>query len=1163
MKAKSFYTYFLCLLSTFSVEAQQLDPTKIPDIIPPSPNAAELGRYGNMNIGLITGSANVSIPLLTLENGLVPVSIAYNTTGIKVDQIATRAGLGWILNAGGVITRTMISKQDEISTRLNPDFSQFNETLYKNLQDIVHPSLLKETEPDIFAYNFEGNSGKFVLDATNKVVQLQAKNLKIDFTNIGQASSTFTITTSDGTKYIFQTIELTRSYSQIYGNPLEPTSLLVPTAWYLTKIVLTNSEEITFNYANDILDYPVGVSEVFKNPIRPADQCALNGCSSLPTTTLTRNAVYAQSKRLTSISYKKSAVIFTYADRTDIIGDKLISSIQLKNNNSLIKQFDLIYAYALSSMSANYYFQIPELRKRPFLQALIEKGSNGIEVRKHQFTYNDINGLPHRLSFSQDIYGYYNGKTNSSHFVPIPQDIQDQADFPLATADRDPDFNYAAKGALTSVKYPTGGKDSIIYEANMAMTSKDMPETYSTVSATIQGTPTPDWYATAASSPFIIHDSLIAYVNKVYLSGGIMAMSSTDDPPSSAEDFMQVEIKKSSDNSTVWGRKFKYGENTNNEIINVLSAGVYYYIKITVLQTNSGVRRYHANLKYVSKGPYITYEPGITGGIRVQRILTSDNLGNTQIKRYYYTYLNNLSKSSGWVRKPTFKIDEEICTVTQCGPATFPTMIYCKSRYMFSSSLINLFIFGQHHVNYDNVIESIGGDNYEAGGIEHAYHVVPEGLGKPVIGQYFILGTKNSYTAHLHGLEKSTRYFKKTGNDIITVKYESHSYKIDTSLGKDIIAYEVRKRYDHPLNHLLLTGYDVQRYFYQSRWTIRTSTKSVEYNNNGSDSMITVQNFSYNNPYHKQLTEINTINSQLDDIKIVKKYPHDLITLNRDPYGYYQQMVSKNIVSPVIEEIHSVKNSQIKKIITNYYNPYPNFYLPRTVEIQRKKTDPLETRLNFVSYDNKANIAAIVKDDGPIMSYLWGYQQTYPIASCTNADIAQITYSSFEPDASGNWNGIITGNISSNYSVTGSTSYLQTGFSLSRPGMTAGTGYFVSYWTRNTSAYSVAGTQTGYPKKGRTVNGWTYYEHLVFGVTTITVSGSGYIDELRAYPKNAQMSTFTYDPFKGKTSECDPNNIITYYEYDNFQRLTLVRDMDKNIIRKICYDYAGSPSSCN
>ncbi len=191
------------------------------------------------------------------------------------------------------------------------------------------------------------------------------------------------------------------------------------------------------------------------------------------------------------------------------------------------------------------------------------------------------------------------------------------------------------------------------------------------------------------------------------------------------------------------------------------------------------------------------------------------------------------------------------------------------------------------------------------------------------------------------------------------------------------------------------------------------------------------------------------------------------------------------------------------------------------------------------------------------MSYLWGYLQTLPIAQCTNADITQIAYSSFEPDAIGNWNGIIIGNISGSYSLTGNKSYSQTGFSLSKTrGMTAGSGYFVSYWTRNTSAYSVTGTQSGYPKKGRSVNGWTYYEHLVFGVTTITVSGSGYIDELRAYPKTAQISTFTYDSLKGKTSECDANNIITYYEYDVFQRLTLVRDMDRNIIRKICYEVA-------
>jgi hypothetical protein len=57
------------------------------------------------------------------------------------------------------------------------------------------------------------------------------------------------------------------------------------------------------------------------------------------------------------------------------------------------------------------------------------------------------------------------------------------------------------------------------------------------------------------------------------------------------------------------------------------------------------------------------------------------------------------------------------------------------------------------------------------------------------------------------------------------------------------------------------------------------------------------------------------------------------------------------------------------------------------------------------------------------------------------------------------------------------------------------------------------------------------YEYDVAqGAASVTVSGTATIDELRLYPKSSRMRTITYDPLIGKTSECDENNRITYYE---------------------------------
>jgi YD repeat-containing protein len=48
----------------------------------------------------------------------------------------------------------------------------------------------------------------------------------------------------------------------------------------------------------------------------------------------------------------------------------------------------------------------------------------------------------------------------------------------------------------------------------------------------------------------------------------------------------------------------------------------------------------------------------------------------------------------------------------------------------------------------------------------------------------------------------------------------------------------------------------------------------------------------------------------------------------------------------------------------------------------------------------------------------------------------------------------------------------------------------------------------------------------------------------------------------GISSQTDAGNHNTYYEYDPFGRLIVIRDHDGNAIKKICYNYAGQPENC-
>jgi hypothetical protein len=92
----------------------QAQEVQFPKVLLPSPTSAGLGKYGDISPSLSSGAINISIPFYSAagKNLTVPLSISYNSTGLKVDEVATRAGFGWVLNAGGCISRTVFGEPD-------------------------------------------------------------------------------------------------------------------------------------------------------------------------------------------------------------------------------------------------------------------------------------------------------------------------------------------------------------------------------------------------------------------------------------------------------------------------------------------------------------------------------------------------------------------------------------------------------------------------------------------------------------------------------------------------------------------------------------------------------------------------------------------------------------------------------------------------------------------------------------------------------------------------------------------------------------------------------------------------------------------------------------------------------------------------------------------
>ncbi|MBN2612052.1 MAG: hypothetical protein JXB00_10895 [Bacteroidales bacterium] len=74
---------------------------------------------------------------------------------------------------------------------------------------------------------------------------------------------------------------------------------------------------------------------------------------------------------------------------------------------------------------------------------------------------------------------------------------------------------------------------------------------------------------------------------------------------------------------------------------------------------------------------------------------------------------------------------------------------------------------------------------------------------------------------------------------------------------------------------------------------------------------------------------------------------------------------------------------------------------------------------------------------------------------------------------------------------------------------------------------------------------------------------ASYRDQLKTFNQflretglpEAIITSYTYDPLIGMTSETDPKGVTTYYEYDSYGRLSVVRDNDLNIIQTFDYHY--------
>jgi YD repeat-containing protein len=306
----------------------------------------------------------------------------------------------------------------------------------------------------------------------------------------------------------------------------------------------------------------------------------------------------------------------------------------------------------------------------------------------------------------------------------------------------------------------------------------------------------------------------------------------------------------------------------------------------------------------------------------------------------------------------------------------------------------------------------------------------------------------------------------------------------------------------------------------------------------------TVINYSYESSHHKMLTSKTTTDSRGSEVLTQYRYPPDF-DATAGSNGSMGKLTDLHTISPVIEQLTWKDNKLIGGVITDYDKFTTNsvdYVLPKSVYVTQValpvsgldpddvlNTDPASPVNPFINqltnniYDND-RLLQYTRENDLTVSYIWGYKNTRPIAEVKNAQANEILHASFEEE-------INTENFSTD-SRTGKKS-LKIAYAVSLP--SPGT-YRLTYWKKNTGS------------------DWELVQEVISANTTIGGSAM-VIDEVRLYPVEAQMTTYTYDRLMGVTSITDQANSTLNYEYDGLGRLQNIRDMDGNIVKNYFYHY--------
>lgn len=1081
-----------------------------------SPNTSSLGLYGEVPVSFFTGLPAIDISLYKFqEQGIeLPITLNYHASGFRPDMHPGWVGMGWALDGGGMVSRIVKDVPDDYSNSnyafgnhagffwnygvLNA--TNWDQTAY--MQSVARgDGMLLDTEPDEYSFSFPGGNGKFYLDHTGKWKVKCDRPVKVTFNNQFLAMP---FPKPQGTR-----MELYDNTSSFSG------------------FTITDEKGNRYVYGGNTnaIEYEIGMfSQYLEEWI-------------------------AQSWYLTKIIHADGYEINLAYEKDNFVNQMYIA-MSMDRGTSTVNSGNIFNPQpscnSSSWGSSEYYYFNGKLVSPSYLRSVTGSHRKVFFDRStsSELRYPSVAYEYQQWIWSQSGYGAEFIPCLSTDNVPYPQCL-DKLQWKKLDQVRIEDldgnlqkkfvFGYNNNAAerlrlLTLTETGSDGKTKpphqFFYDVSQPLPPYLAAKTdhwgfyngtYADVSN--QNTFVSTYYGyREPNSTYMLTGSM----NKmIYPTGGVTEF--TYEPHRYS--------KRLQANRTL-GLDASFNTNT--------MAGGLRIKKVT---------SYDVATPSVKKTKEYFYVNGYTNTANTDALPSSGILGG-QVQYYFDDYRTSAFNDNGIVYSK--KLFSSQSVLPACNNSMGSHIGYSEVTEKLSDGSYTRYFytnFDNGHIDEAVPCLQITRTPYEPGTsleaerglpLKEWYYNAANTLVKKREIEYTALNKTNEYARGM-----MARYFNVCSNTAVSVE-EGTAYRNYT--------------YSYLPSQETITQYDTE----------------------GNNPVATVRNISYNAQY-RQADKEYTTNSKGETVTSYYRYPYDVLgytpAANVATTQTTAYMVQNNYIGVPVEVVNTKLVSGVETVVKSQLTRYQSFNgrikpaveyqlaaegaVPKTgysnymvTGFSTSEAVTMDSRLqaaqNFTAYTTRGNVSGYAKNNDYNNSYIWGYGDQFCVAEVTNAAPGQVAYTSFEEGDLGGWTSVTGSSIlTSNGNVSGVKSFSGT---LSRTMLTAGT-YILTLWGTS------GGTQTVNGAAGevlKTTGGKALKQWRLVNPSTITIAGDN-IDEVRLYPENAQMVTYAYDPLKGMTARCDANNLFTHYSYDAFGRLEMVRDHDKNLMKKMVYNYRDNP----